>query len=121
MRALIAPIEPREDARMTKVTFVEFNGTEHVVDAENGLSLMKAAVNNLVPGIDADCGGECSCATCHVMVDEAWIGKVGKPQGQEATMLDMAPERAETSRLSCQIKVTPELDGIVVRLPQFQM
>lgn len=106
---------------MTKVTFIEFNGTEHVVDAENGLSLMKAAVNNLVPGIDADCGGECSCATCHVMVDDAWIDKVGLPQGQEATMLDMAPERAATSRLSCQIKVTPALDGIVVRLPQFQM
>jgi ferredoxin, 2Fe-2S len=106
---------------MTKVTFVEFNGTEHVVDAQNGLSLMKAAVNNLVPGIDADCGGECSCATCHVYVDPSWIGRVGLPQGQEATMLDLAPERQETSRLSCQIKVSGALEGIVVRIPQFQM
>lgn len=106
---------------MTKVTFIEYNGTEHVVEAENGLSLMKAAVNNLVPGIDADCGGECSCATCHVYVDAAWIGKVGLPQGQEATMLDLAPERGETSRLSCQIKVSDAIEGIVVRIPQFQM
>jgi len=106
---------------MTKVKFIEHNGTEHIVEAQVGLSLMKAAVNNLVPGIDADCGGECSCATCHVYVDDAWIDRVGLPQGQEETMLDLAPERHPTSRLSCQIKVSDALEGLVVRLPQFQM
>lgn len=106
---------------MPQVTFIEHNGTEHVIDADSGRSVMNAAIDNLVPGIDADCGGECSCATCHVFVDGAWIDKVGRPAGQEATMLDLAPERQETSRLSCQIKVTDALDGLIVRLPQFQM
>ena len=74
----------------------------------------------VVPGIDADCGGECSCATCHVIVDQAWIGAVGGPSEQEESMLDLNPDREENSRLSCQIKVTEALDGLVVQIPEFQ-
>jgi len=106
---------------MPKITFIEHNGAEHQVDAENGLSVMRAAIDNLVPGIDADCGGECSCATCHVYVDPSWMDKVGQPADREESMLDLNPERESTSRLSCQIPVTDELDGLVVRVPEFQM
>ena len=106
---------------MPKITFIEHNGTPHQVDAEIGLSVMRAAIDNLVPGIDADCGGECSCATCHVYVDEKWIGKVGSPGEREESMLDLNPERAANSRLSCQIPVTDALDGLVVTVPEFQM
>ena len=105
---------------MPKVTFVEHNGTEHAVDAQAGQSLMNAAIDNLVPGIDADCGGECSCATCHVMVNEEWMAKVGQPGETEESMLDLNPERVSNSRLSCQIPITDELDGLVVQLPEFQ-
>ena len=106
---------------MPKIKFIEHNGKEHVVDGEIGHSVMNAAIDNLVPGIDADCGGECSCATCHVIVDEKWYPVVGKPSDQEESMLDMNPERQPTSRLSCQIKVRSEIDGLIVRLPQFQI
>lgn len=106
---------------MAKITFITHDGTEHAVDAENGISVMNAAIDNLVPGIDADCGGECSCATCHVVVDEAWMAKVGQPGDREESMLDLNPEREATSRLSCQIPVTDELDGLVVKVPEFQM
>ena len=106
---------------MAKITFIEHNGTEHVVDAENGNSVMNAAINNLVPGIDADCGGECSCATCHVIVNQDWWEKVGQPGEMEESMLDLNPERQTTSRLSCQIEVADELDGLTVSLPEFQM
>ena len=105
---------------MPKITFVEFNGTEHIVETEIGNSLMLAAIDNLVPGIDADCGGECSCATCHVIVDDAWIGQTGSTSEGEESMLDMNPDRQDNSRLSCQIKVTDELAGLVVQLPEFQ-
>jgi len=105
---------------MPKITYIENNGTEHVVEAENGVSVMEAAVKNMVPGIDADCGGACACATCHVYVDPAWSGKVGKPEPMEESMLDFAYEPKENSRLSCQISVRDELDGLVVRLPEFQ-
>jgi len=105
---------------MTKVTFIESNGTEHVVDADNGASLMEAAVKNTVPGIDADCGGACACATCHVYVDPAWAEKTGKAEDMESSMLDFAHEPNETSRLSCQITVADELEGLIVRLPEFQ-
>ena len=81
---------------------------------------MNAALDNLVPGIDADCGGECSCATCHVIVDPAWIGVVGKPSEQEESMLDLNPDREPNSRLSCQIPVSDAIDGLVVQLPEFQ-
>jgi 2Fe-2S ferredoxin len=106
---------------VAKINFIEHNGKQHVVDAENGMSVMNAAIDNLVPGIDADCGGECSCATCHVIVDDKWFGVVGPPGAQEESMLDMNPERDPHSRLSCQIKVRNELDGLIVRLPQFQI
>lgn len=105
---------------MTKVTFVEFDGTRHDVNADNDMPLMRAAVDNGVPGIDADCGGECSCATCHVVVPDAWIEQVGRPEGMEESMLDLNPERQPNSRLSCQITVTPALEGLVVELPEFQ-
>lgn len=106
---------------MPKVTFVEHDGTEHAVDAQVGQSLMNAAIDNLVPGIDADCGGECSCATCHVMVREEFMAKVGQPDEREEAMLDLNPERQPTSRLSCQIPVTDDLEGLVVDVPEFQM
>ena len=106
---------------MAKITFITHDGTEHAVDADNGVSVMNAAIDNLVPGIDADCGGECSCATCHVVVDDAWMAKVGQPGDREESMLDLNPERESTSRLSCQIPVTEELDGLVVKVPEFQM
>ena len=106
---------------MPKITFIEHNGTEHQVDADVGSSVMRAAIDNLVPGIDADCGGECSCATCHVYVDPAWMDKVGRPEDREESMLDLNPEREQNSRLSCQIPVTDELDGLKVTVPEFQM
>ena len=105
---------------MPKVTFIEKSGKEHVVDAPAGLTVMEAAVKNLVPGIDADCGGACACATCHVYVDEAWRAKTGEQNGMEQSMLDFANDVEANSRLSCQIKVTAELDGLVVRLPKSQ-
>lgn len=105
---------------MPKITFIEKNGTEHVVDAAAGLSVMEAAVKRMVPGIDADCGGACACATCHVYIDAAWADKVGKPEAMEESMLDFAYEPKENSRLSCQIRVSAELDGLIVRLPEFQ-
>ena len=101
---------------MAKITFIEHDGTSHEVEAENGVSVMNAALDNLVPGIDADCGGECSCATCHVMVDAGWMAKVGQPNDTEESMLDLNPERQSNSRLSCQIPVTEELDGLVVNV-----
>ena len=106
---------------MAKIRFIEHNGKQHEVNAANGMSVMNAAIDNLVPGIDADCGGECSCATCHVIVDAKWIGLVGRPSEQEESMLDMNPEREPNSRLSCQIQVRNELDGLIVKLPQFQI
>lgn len=106
---------------MPKITFVEHDGTEHTVQGEVGLSVMRAAIDNLVPGIDADCGGECSCATCHVYVDPGWMAKVGEPDEREESMLDLNPERESNSRLSCQIPVTEEIDGLIVKVPEFQM
>ena len=105
---------------MLQVKFIEFNGTEHVVDTANGESIMAAATGNLVPGIDADCGGECSCATCHVLIDADWQAKLEPRSDQEESMLDLNPDRTAESRLSCQIKMSDELDGIVVNLPEFQ-
>ena len=105
---------------MPKITYVEHNGTRHEVDAETGLSVMEVAIKNMVPGIDADCGGACACATCHVYVDEAWKEKTGSPEPMEESMLDFASEPKDTSRLSCQINVSDELDGLVVHLPEFQ-
>ena len=105
---------------MPKIKYIEHDGTEHEVDAELGISVMQAALNNLVPGIDADCGGECSCATCHVMVHEDWMLKAGSPDDAEESMLDLNPERQSNSRLACQIFVSEDLDGLVLDLPEFQ-
>jgi 2Fe-2S ferredoxin len=103
------------------ITFVEHSGEQHSVEIEEGKTLMEIAMNNGIPGVDADCGGECACGTCHVIVDPAWINKTGNTQGDEVQMLDMTPERAETSRLSCQITVTSDMDGMRVNIPEFQM
>jgi 2Fe-2S ferredoxin len=105
---------------MAKITYIEFDGTPHAVEVRPGLSVMEGAVKNNIPGIDADCGGACACATCHVYVDEAWRDRVGSPSSMEESMLDFAENTAPNSRLSCQIKVTDALDGLVVRMPENQ-
>jgi 2Fe-2S ferredoxin len=105
---------------MAKIKYIEHTGKEHTVDVPNGWSVMEGAVKNLIPGIDADCGGACACATCHVYVDPAWLVKLAEKQDMEQTMLDFANEVKENSRLSCQIKVSDELDGLVVRMPSSQ-
>jgi 2Fe-2S ferredoxin len=107
---------------MPKITYIEHNGTAHTVEVPIGHSVMQGAVNNNVPGIDADCGGECACATCHVYVDAAWLDKTGLPVpgSQEASMLSFAAVTQPDSRLSCQISVTADLDGLVVRMPEGQ-
>jgi len=106
---------------MATITYIEFNGTEHVVEANSGQTVMSAAVDNGVPGIDADCGGACSCATCHVMIDPAWADRLDPPDASETGMLQFVPTPEPTSRLSCQIPVTDVLDGLIVRMPEFQM
>ena len=104
-----------------KVTYVEHDGTEHTVDVDAGLSLMEGAVNNGVPGIDAECGGSCSCATCHVFVNKAWVGKLPERSDMEDAMLDAAENDMEdNSRLSCQLIVTDAMDGLVVSMPEVQ-
>ncbi len=105
---------------MPKIKYIEHNGKEHEVDVPVGWSVMEGAVKNLIPGIDADCGGACACATCHVFVDPAYEARIPAKSDMEETMLDFAPEIQANSRLSCQIKVTPELDGLVVRMPKSQ-
>lgn len=102
---------------MTKVTFIEHNGTVRSVDVDNGVSLMEAAVGNMVPGIDGDCGGECACATCHVHVDAAWLDKLPPMEAMEESMLELAAGCDDSSRLGCRIRICPALDGIVVRTP----
>ncbi|HEY4031685.1 MAG TPA: 2Fe-2S iron-sulfur cluster-binding protein [Caulobacteraceae bacterium] len=105
---------------MTKITYIEFDGTEHPVEVRNGLTVMEGAIKNNVPGIDADCGGACACATCHVYVDEAWREKTGTASAMEESMLDFAQNVQPNSRLSCQIKVTDALNGLIVRMPEEQ-
>lgn len=105
---------------MAKITYIEHNGKVHEIEVKTGLSVMEGAVKNNIPGIDADCGGACACATCHVYVDPEWLAKTGKPAAMEESMLDFAEAVQENSRLSCQIKVIDELDGLVVRLPESQ-
>jgi 2Fe-2S ferredoxin len=105
---------------MAKITYIEHDGKAHTIDVRNGLSVMEGAVKNNIPGIDADCGGACACATCHVYVDPAWSEKTGSPSSMEESMLDFASEVEPNSRLSCQIKVTDALDGLIVRMPENQ-
>ena len=106
---------------MPRITYIEHNGTQHTVDVAAGLTVMEGAVNNNIPGIDADCGGACACSTCHVYVDAAWFGKLPDREDMEEDMLDFAYEPNERSRLTCQVKVTPELDGLVVQMPEKQI
>lgn len=105
---------------MAKITYIEHDGGEHVVEVKTGLSVMEGAVRNNVPGIDADCGGACACATCHVYVAEDWTAAVGKAEPMEEDMLDFAFDVKPTSRLSCQIRVKDSLDGLVVHTPAKQ-
>ena len=105
---------------MAKITYIQHDGAEHVVDVKAGLSVMEGAVKNNVPGIDADCGGACACATCHVYVDEAWREATGTASAMEESMLDFAENVEANSRLSCQIKVSDALDGLIVRMPESQ-
>ncbi len=105
---------------MPKITFVDSAGAALTVDGDDGSTVMEAAIKNGVPGIEAECGGACACATCHVYVDEAWMEKAGVASPMEQDMLDFAYDVRPTSRLSCQIKVTEELDGLVVTTPERQ-
>ncbi|MGA9657902.1 MAG: 2Fe-2S iron-sulfur cluster-binding protein [Asticcacaulis sp.] len=105
---------------MAKITYIEASGTEHTIEAKPGQSVMEGAVKNNIPGIDADCGGACACATCHVYVDEAWVDATGKASVMEESMLDFANDLQPNSRLSCQIIVSDALDGLIVRMPEDQ-
>ena len=103
-----------------KVTYVQENGTTHTVEVAEGWSLMEGAVKHLIPGIDADCGGACACATCQVYVAPGWEVKLPAKSEMEETMLDFAPDVKANSRLSCQLRMTADLDGIVLNLPKTQ-
>ena len=105
---------------MPKITYIEHNGKSHEVEVANGLTVMEGAVQNNIPGIDADCGGSCACATCHVYVDEKWFNKLTKKEDAEEDMLDMAYQPNKFSRLSCQLLVSDELDGLILRMPSKQ-
>ena len=105
---------------MAKISFVDHSGETRTIDVENGATVMEAAIRNAIPGIEAECGGACACATCHVYVDPGWKAKTGEQGELEASMLDIANNPQPNSRLSCQIRVTEELDGLVVNLPQSQ-
>ena len=106
---------------MVKITYIEHGETEHVIDAKPGQTVMEVAVKNNIPGIDADCDGACACATCHVYVDPAWRDKSGVPSAIEQSMLDCVMNVDSNSRLACQIKVTDQLDGLIVRMPKSQI
>lgn len=105
---------------MAKIIYVDHEGTERPIEASNGESVMEAAIKNSIPGIDADCGGACACATCHVYVDEAFMEKVGTPEDMEQSMLDFAENVQSNSRLSCQITVSDDLEGLKVTTPESQ-
>ena len=105
---------------MPKITYIEHNGKSHTIEIANGLSVMEGAVQNNIPGIDADCGGSMACATCHVYVEEKWLNKLPKPEEGEIDMIDMAFEPKKNSRLSCQLIVTDEMDGLEVTTPEKQ-
>lgn len=107
---------------MAKITYIEHNGTEHTVDVPTGLTVMEGARDNGIPGIEADCGGACACSTCHVYVAPEWVSKLPPKEDMEADMLDFAYEPdPERSRLTCQLKVTDALDGLIVRMPEKQI
>ena len=105
---------------MAKITYIEHTNKEHIVEVPNNMSVMEGAVQNDISGIDADCGGSMACATCHVYVDEKWFNKLEKKEEGEEDMLDMAYQPNKFSRLSCQLLVSDELDGLIVRMPSKQ-
>ena len=106
---------------MAKITYIEHKGAVHVIEVENGWSVMRGAVYNSIPGIVAECGGSCACATCHIYVDEDWRDKLKPMETTEREMIEFAFDVKECSRLACQVAVTPELDGLVVRMPERQV
>ena len=105
---------------MPKITYQDYKGNSKIIDVENGLTVMEGAIQNDIPGIDADCGGSMACATCHVYVEEKWLNKLPKAEEAETDMIDMAFEPKKNSRLSCQIIVSDELDGLIVNTPNKQ-
>ena len=105
---------------MAKITYIDLNGNSKTIEIEKGLSVMEGAIQNNIPGIDADCGGSMACATCHVYVEDKWLDKIPKPEDGEIDMIDMAFEPKKNSRLSCQITLVDELDGLVVTTPEKQ-
>ncbi|MBA1339125.1 MAG: ferredoxin, 2Fe-2S [Pelagibacterales bacterium] len=105
---------------MSKITYKDYQGNTKTIDVEDGLSIMEGAIQNNIPGIDADCGGSMACATCHVYVEENWLNKIPKVEEAEVDMIDMAFEPKKNSRLSCQLIVTKELDGLTVTTPEKQ-
>ena len=105
---------------MTKVTYKDFQGNSKTIEVENGLSVMEGAIQNNIPGIDADCGGSMACSTCHVYVEDKWLNKLPKIEDAEVDMIDMAYEPKKNSRLSCQLIVSDEIDGLIVTTPEKQ-
>ena len=105
---------------MPKITYIEHSGKEHQIEMPLGFSIMEGAIKNSIPGIDADCGGSCACATCHVYVDEIFLQKIPKAEEAEQDMLDFVQSADKSSRLSCQIIISNEIDGIIVRMPKKQ-
>ena len=106
---------------MTKITYIENNGKEHTVDVQNGLTVMEGAIQNDIPGIDADCGGSMACATCHVYVKDDWYNKLDEKSEGEDDMIDQAYDPKKNSRLSCQITVSDKIEGLIVHLPEKQV
>jgi 2Fe-2S ferredoxin len=119
---LLTPDFKRQEVRnrMATITYIEFNGTPHTVEVKDGVSVMKAAINNNIPGIVAECGGACACATCHIYVDEQWMDKLPPMENIERDMLDFASGVQTNSRLSCRLTAGPELEGLVVKMPESQ-
>ena len=105
---------------MAKIKYIEHNGKEHEIEVSSGLTVMEGAIKNNIPGIDADCGGACACATCHVYINQDWVEKLNPKEDTEEDMLDFAFDVRDNSRLSCQISVNDELDGLIVNLPEKQ-
>ena len=107
---------------MTKIVYIEHSGKSHSINVQNGLTVMEGARDNNIPGIEADCGGACACSTCHVYVDPDWVGKIPEKEDMEEDMLDFAYSPDENlSRLTCQLQVTEEIDGLIVRMPEKQI
>ena len=105
---------------MAKITYIEHSNKKHIIEVPNNMSVMEGAIQNNIPGIDADCGGSMACATCHVYIDEKWLDRLEKKSESEEDMLDMAYQPNKFSRLSCQLVVSKELDGLIVRMPEKQ-